>query len=331
MSSDSLWKRDANGVEHPTHEALLAFIREQCTEREKNHINEHLLAGCAPCNRLHTELKQSSNTLNHLKYMSRYLYYPELQSNQVLLHIQRGEPLTSAWTGKRKRKFQVRSRPQIARRYVHKKSMRIVSLPAAFALFLLFMTAVIVLAYTVVNSGLHIPLPWQQPGGFHFDPGPNTSYLAPHTTPTPTNTVLLTVTPTPLPSPSVTVTTSPTPTVPVVKGPAIDFCPPRGYSGPIIVICGYGFKAGDKVSLVLDLYGSNTPGIEGSYRVDRLGKFTAYLYFYQCSNVPKDIYARDDTLKSAPVVSNTLTHIPVVGCRGPGPTPTPSVTPGGRL
>src|SRR5579872_915616 len=109
MSSDPLRKRDASGVEHPSREAILAFMREQCAAHEKNHINEHLLTGCIPCNRLYTDLKQSSTALNHLNSMSRYLYYPELQSNQVLLHIQRGVPLTSVWTGKRKRKFQVRS------------------------------------------------------------------------------------------------------------------------------------------------------------------------------------------------------------------------------
>src|ERR1700694_915580 len=166
MSSDLMWKRDANGVEHPTPETLLAFMREQCTEHEKSRMNEHLLTGCVPCSRVRARLTLSSNALIQLKYMSRYLYYPELQSNQVLLHAQRGEPLTSVWTGKRKRKFQAQSRSQITRQYAHKRSVRIVSLPVAFALLLLFMTAVLVLAYSVVNSGLYIPIPGQQSGGF---------------------------------------------------------------------------------------------------------------------------------------------------------------------
>src|SRR5947209_3911418 len=219
MSSDPVWKRDANGVEHPSREALLAFIREQCTEHEKRCIDEHLLTGCVPCNRIHTESKQSSNALNHLSHMSRYLYYPELQSNQVLLHMRRGEPLTSVWTGKRKRRFQVQSRSQKTRQYaytgqyIHKRSVRIVSLPAAFALFLLFMIAVIAVTYALVNSGLHIPLFWQPSNGFHTDPGSSTALLTPHKTPTPANTVLPTVTPAASPTPGVTVTTSPTPTV----------------------------------------------------------------------------------------------------------------------
>ena len=110
MSGDQPGKRDANVdanvIEHPTQEALLAFICEQCTEHEQNRIQQHLLAGCEPCNQRHADLKQSSHTLHYLKHMSRYLYYPEVQSNQVLLHMKRGEPLTSAWTGKRHRTFQ---------------------------------------------------------------------------------------------------------------------------------------------------------------------------------------------------------------------------------
>src|SRR5690242_17675819 len=108
MSIDAVWKQDASGVEHPSREAILAFIREQCAEDEKNRINEHLLTDCVSCNRIHTGLRQDSNALKLLFDMSYGFSYPELQSNQVWLHMQRGVPLTSAWVGKRKRKFQVR-------------------------------------------------------------------------------------------------------------------------------------------------------------------------------------------------------------------------------
>ncbi|HEY6539558.1 MAG TPA: hypothetical protein VIZ18_01415 [Ktedonobacteraceae bacterium] len=163
MSSDPLWKRDASGVEHPSREALLAFIREQCAAHEKNRINEHLLTGCELCNRLHTELKQSSNALNYLNHMSRYLYYPELQSNQMLLHVQRGVPLSSVWTGKRKRKFQVR-RQLTGRQQGRGAGLRVFrfSFPVAFGLLLLFTTVAIVLAYTIANfAGVSLSLPGQ--------------------------------------------------------------------------------------------------------------------------------------------------------------------------
>src|SRR5579872_4343378 len=116
MSSDPMWERDANGVEHPGREVLFAFIRKQCSEPEKRRVSEHLLAGCVPCKQLCIGLAEDSAALNHLQYMSRHLYYPELQSNQILLHAQRGEPLTSIWTGRRKRKFQAQNRSQITSR-----------------------------------------------------------------------------------------------------------------------------------------------------------------------------------------------------------------------
>ncbi|HKV57063.1 MAG TPA: hypothetical protein VJO32_02240, partial [Ktedonobacteraceae bacterium] len=70
MASDLLWKRDANGIEHPTHEILLAYIGEQCSEHEKSLIDEHLLAECVPCNRLHASLTQDSNVMKHLMDVS---------------------------------------------------------------------------------------------------------------------------------------------------------------------------------------------------------------------------------------------------------------------
>lgn len=325
MSGSSLWKRDAKGAQHPVQELLLAYIREQCTEHEQNRVQEHLLAGCAPCNQHHTELKQSSHALNHLKYMSRYLYYPELQSNQVLPHMKRGEPLTSAWTGKRKRKFQVRSRGQ----YDHKNQstgLRVfrLSFPVAFGLLLIFTTVAVVLAYTIASfMRFPLPLPWQPSGSFYHNPGPYEANVAPHTTPT--KIVIQTITPSS--SPGVTVTGSPTSTETVVKGPLIDFCPPRGFSGPFIVICGYDFNAGDKVSLVLNLYGKNTPVIWGTFPVDKHGEFAGW-YVYSCKNPPVSLYARDDTLMPTSVVSNTLTHITVAGCHGPGSAPVPVGTPG---
>ena len=329
MSGDSVWKRDANGVEHPPREALLAFMREQCTEYEKHRINEHLLTGCVPCNRIQTESKQSSNPLNHLHSMSRYLYYPELESNQVLLHLRRGMPLTSVWTGKRKRKFQVRS--QTGRQQGHRTGLRVfrLSFPVAFGLLLLFTTVAIVLAYTIASF-----VQWQS----KLPVQPSNRFYAQQGQPTITGhqpTVTVTVVPTSTPSVGATAALSPTltPTVTGVKGPAIDFCPPRGYYGPYIFICGYGFKPGDKVSLVLDLYGESTPVIADiTTPVDKHGEFLGW-YAYSCKNPPVALYARDDTLMSAAVISNTLTHILVVGCHGsrPTPTPTPTFTPVGRL
>jgi hypothetical protein len=328
MSSDLAWKRDANGVEHPAREALLAFIREQCSEHEKNRINEHLLAGCVPCNRLHATLTQDSNPLNQLKHISRYLYYPEFQSSQVLFHLQRSEPLTSVWTGKRKRKFQAQSRsvrrPQATGRYARKAGLRYVSIPAAFAMLILFTIIVVTLVYALASMGKLPSFSIDWPINIlHNDAGSNNPSLEQHQL-MPTATVPVTITPTPSESATVGVSPTPSVTVTVMPGPSIDYCPQSGYNGLLIYICGYHFKAGDKVSLLLEYDGSNTPVVwRDSYRVNAHGEFSGYLYFPFCKYVPRAIYAKDETLVPASVTSNTLTNIPVVGCRELTPTPTP--------
>jgi hypothetical protein len=315
--SDSTWKRDAKSVDHPTPETLLAYIREQCSEHEKSSIDEHLLAGCAACNRLHAGLSQSSNALNQLEHMSRYLYYPELQSNQVLRHAQRGEPLTSAWTGKRKRKFQARSRPasrpQVTGRYARKAGLRYMSIPAAFGIFLIVAVIAIALAYAFVTiSGR--PSSNVQPGNRFYNPGPNTTGLV-QQQPTPTNTVPVAITPTV----SGTGATSPTPTTTIIKGAGLDACPPAQYVGPAIFICGYGFKAGDKVWLEVDYYGSNSLKTLGPFLVHNDGEFKVS-WIISCKNSPVTVYAAD---KMQQPLTVPLTNISRDGCYWPTLTATP--------
>lgn len=327
MSSDPKWERDANGVEHPTPETLLAFMREQCTEHEKSRINEHLLTGCVPCNRVRAGLTLSSNALNQLKYMSRYLYYPELQSNQVLLHAQRGEPLTSVWTGKRKRKFQAQSRPvrrpQATGLYRRKAGLRYMSIPAAFGIFLIVAVIAIALTYALVTIN-SLSSKGGQPGNQIYNTGPNATGVA-RQQPTATNTVPVTITS--VPSVSATESVSPTPTGPVGPKPTIEICGRPTYM--ILQICGYGFKTSDKISLVLDYYGSRLPLVRHSVPADNLGEFMDSWNIYSCRNLPIAIYAEDLSQKPGSVNSNVLiSSIQVLGC--PGPTSSPTPTPGGR-
>ncbi len=99
-------------------------------------------------------------------------------------------------------------------------------------------------------------------------------------------------------------------------------CPPRGYTGPLIYICGHGFKPGDKVSLVLEYNGRTSPMIWGLFPVNRLGEFNGW-YVFSCKNRPLGVYAKDVTLMPASVTSNTLSPIPVAGCHGTTSTPRP--------
>lgn len=323
MSSNPVWKKDASGVEHPTHELILAFIRGQCSEHEGSRIRGHLHAGCVPCKRLHTGLTQESATLNQLKHISRYLYYPELQPGRVLLHAQRGEPLTSVWTGKRKRKSQAQSRLQATSRYARKAGLRYISIPAAFGIFLMLAVVAIALAYAFVtiSSGFSSN---EQPGNHIYNTGPNTTGVVQHQL-TPTNTVSVTITSTPTVSATEGPSPTPTATVVVVKGPTIETCPQSKYTGLYIFICGYNFKVGDQVSLVLEYYGNKPSVSRRSLIVDKRGEFMDSWNIYSCRYLPIAIYAVDVTQKSASITSNTLTPILMASCDWP----TPTVTPGG--
>src|SRR5260370_33103579 len=282
MCSNAVWRKAPSGVEHAADELILDFIVGQCSEQETGRMSRHLYAGCVPCNRLHAGLTQESATLNQLKHISRYLYYPEMQPERVLLHAQRGEPLTSVWTGKRKRKFQVQSRPGVrlhaTHQYAHKASVRFFSIPAAFGILLLFMV-VLALAYTFLNRTIAPLFPWQQQNYLHPDI-PSGLVVPTHQPPAPT----LMPTKTSTPTVSVTEGPSPTPTatVVVVKGPTIETCPPPKYTGPYIFICGYNFKVGDQVSLALKYYGDNSPVMRRSLIVDKQGEFMDSWNIYSC-------------------------------------------------
>ena len=310
MSSDPMWKRDANGVEHPTPDTLLAFMREQCAEHETSRVNEHLQTGCVPCSQVRARLTLSSNALNQLKYMPGYRYYPELQSNQILLHAQRGEPLTSVWTGKRKRKFQVQRRQQATGLYAPKAGMRYMSIPAAFGVFLIVAVIAIALAYALVtmNRGFNSN---KQPGNYIYNSRSNSTGVAQHQ-PTPPNTDG-TLTPSPAVSGS-----------PNGSKPTIKMCAHSTYM--VLKICGSGFKKGHKISLVLDYYGSKPPFVRNAVAADNLGEIMDGWNINSCHNVPIAIYAEDVSQRSGAVTSNVLMSIQVIGCAGQIPTSTP----GGR-
>jgi|SRR5579859_2229215 len=316
MSSDAVWKRDASGVEHPSREAILAFIREQCAEDEKNCINEHLLTGCVPCNRIYTGLKQDSNSLNHLFYMSPRLYYPGLQSNQVLLHMRRGVPLTSVWTGKRKRKFQVRS--QLAGRHPGRRTgLRVFrfGVPFAFGLLLLFTTVAIVLAYSIASIVESQPkLSGQSSPQIHSLTKQPT--IMGHQTPTATVTGTLT------PAPELTVSPSPTPAPTIIKGAKLTVCWWSQYTGWMLPICGRGFKGVSKVWLAIEYHGSDTFKLSGPYFVNSSGDFTVPVNLY-CKDSPVIIYAAN---KAQQPLTLPVTYTSRSGCY----LPTPNVTPGSR-
>ena len=313
MSSDAVWKRDVSGIEHPSHEAILAFIRKQCAEDENNRIDEHLLTGCVSCNRAHIVLKQDSNLLNQLFDMSHGLYYPELQSNQVLLHMQRDVPLTSVWTGKRK----VQAQNQLADRQLGRRAGLPIfkfSVPFAVGVILLFTTFAIVLTYSFANiiesqSRLSSQLSPQS----HLPPAQTT--IIEHQ---PTASATVTTTP----SPELMVSPSPTSAPTIIKGARLVVCPWSQYSGWAVFICGRGFKGVGKVWLAIASHSSNARPY-GPYLVNSYGEFEAWVYT-ACKNSPVIIVAVN---KAQQPLTFPWTYTSKAGCYSPNPNVTPGSHP----
>ncbi len=246
--------------------------------------------------------------------MSRYSYYPELNAEKILAHAQRGVSITSAWTGKRKRGWTSEETRSItsmhellpgtmrgsSSRASRKSSFRIASLPAGLGIALIFTSVMLVLAYTVISLAKFSFMPGAPPIHIYHEE-PDVNSVVPHlTSPTPTYTV------------SVVASVSPTATSVVSDKPTIVIC--SSPANITLVICGYNFKAHDRVSLILNMYGARSFTIRRPLTVDSLGEFRDSWYvFGDCRFVPVAIFAQDISQKPA-IVSNVLRDIQVAGC-----------------
>ncbi|GAC1523142.1 MAG: hypothetical protein NVS3B14_23530 [Ktedonobacteraceae bacterium] len=232
---------------------------------------------CPQCSQTFAGLSQSSKALDHLKEMSRYVHYPELKPEQVLAHAQRSVPLRSAWKGQS---------------YAPKPSLRVVSIPVAFAMLLLFTLVVFVLAYALVNSGKIHFVPGNAHSGIVPNPYQEETGIASH---------LLSSTP-----PAVVVSPAP-------PGPTLEFCSP--HKAVRIVICGSDFKPKERVVLLITTPGNRRPIVlqKVPVTINPQGGFKESLDIPACKNLPLTIGAEDITQK--PFISlNTLTISSVPGC-----------------
>jgi len=275
------------GLEHPEQSLLLAFIRRECPEHEKR-IQEHL-SQCPACNQAFVGLSQSSKALSQLKYMARYLRYAELKPELVLAHAQRGTALRSLWTGRRR--YAAAGSP--ARRM----SFRLLSLPTAFGLGLLFTMVAVVLAYTL---------------GIATNPFSSSG----HSTARYYNSRLEVVT---VPARATPTSTGSNTRATLESLPVIQECSKKtGQGHHNLMICGVGFKAGDRVWLIVNASPYKQPKKLGPWKVDAKGRFEAILTVPSCKFLPTLIYAEDTSGKQN-IDSIGLTDITLAGCQQTGP------------
>ncbi len=296
MAGNTWWISDKDGKKHPEDSILLAYVRGQQL-KDRLRISRHInVEQCQHCRYKYNELVQVSVTLDVLGQMPLYQDYPELSVDDTFTYVQRAankhNPLQGylEWVGNRQRP--------------RKSAMRLISLPVAFGL-ALFLVVLVVLA-AQLSGVLRMSGPLQG----HTSPSQNNSTaIIPHQT-TPTPDLALTATA------NAALTSTPTGSKPDIK-----VCSTHGDIVQFrLVICGYHFEPGHKVSLVVVSPGYE-PAMQDPVMVNKQGKFQDTLYISNCSNIPPYIFPYDVTSQKS--YSTTLENISFASC--PVPTATGGV------
>ncbi len=290
MARNTWWKPDKYGEEHPEDSSLLAYIRRQQLENQSK-IKQHLdIERCPRCLHRYSELEQVSKTLAVLGQMPPYQHYPELSVARTYTHIQE--------TANRRTFLEAYLHRANNRQRPRKSAMRLVSLPAAFALAILFTVAMLVFAHL---SGVPL-IPRSLQGGTSPSQSGSTEVVPQFVSPTP----------------DLTATANANATA-IASQPYIQLCSTSAdIAQSHLVICGYNFDAGHKVSLIVIISGRG-PVTRHPVLVDKQGEFQDSWYVHNCRNLPITIFAYEvDNVK---VFSLPLRSISFAAC--------PASTPGG--
>src|SRR6266480_30891 len=287
MASNTRWTSYNDVNEHPEDSILLAYLRKQQLE-DRLKISRHIdVEQCPRCLHKLNELKQVSATLEVLGKIRSYQHYPELSLADIYARVQRDVSKRTALQAYLHR-INNRQRPRMS-------AVRLVSLPVAFALTILF-TMVIVFASLYGR-------PWisgSSSGGTSTSQNISTSLPRQHSTPT--LNLALTAT--------ANAGTSISPTVTPVTGPYIEICStPINIARWRLVICGHNFEAGYKVTLVAS---GNVPVRLPNLHIDKQGDFKVGWNIMNCGNLPSAIVAHEAV--NAKTISARLQNISFGSC-----------------
>src|SRR5713101_5597228 len=171
MAGNTRWTSYNDVNEHPEDSILLAYLRKQQV-KDRLSVNQHInLEKCPRCLHKLDELEQVSATLDVLGKIRTYQHYQELSVADTYERMQRAAShrtptkasLNGANQGQRPRKSVV----------------RLISLPAAFGLAILFTVAMLVFANLSGTS--RNPEPSKE--GISHSQGNSTVVVVPHSTP----------------------------------------------------------------------------------------------------------------------------------------------------
>ena len=323
---------------HPDDSILLAYVRQQRLDQNwQENIHKHV-ADCEACQKRCKQLRQISTLLEDA--LSRAPRDRPLLSNIESEWDWVQSPQAAQLTYQRRRQERQREdlalgialltrlplmllakmmpvlAPYVRKLTVHERQPRnramavvpVIGAPAAA--FLMLLSVMIVLAYTLV---VHNPLGPQHTvgtataGPLHLTPHPT---WTPTTVPTQSGKGVVTNT---TPIATATATTGSSKLRLFVCMSNVDKAQGR------IRICGVGFKPGDKAQLTIDIAGSGFRS-QQPVSVDGSGNFQDFWYIYSCKDVPTTIIGQDVEHPSlGPVV---LMDIQYNGRCFPNPIPT---------
>jgi hypothetical protein len=283
--------------EHLEDSILLAYLRRQQLEDALSLlIKQHVeIERCPRCLHKLEELAQVNATLDVLGRMRLYQHYPELSVVDTYARVQ--------GAARKRASSQAYPYPIGNRQRPRKSALRLVSVPVAIALTMLF---TIVIAFALFSGKSMVSGPSQE--GIHSDLTNPTLVLQNH--------------PPSTPNLALTATAALTPTATPVTGPYIEVCAMTAYNIAHwrLVICGHNFEAGSKVVLVVL---GKTPTLLPNVTVDKQGDFQTGWNIDNCANLPTTILAYEKTNKIKPMLI-TLQDIAFVRCPVPTATAGPS-------
>ena len=250
--------------EHPEDSVLLAYLRKQL--EDPLNVSRHIeVEECLRCRHKLNKLTQASATLDVLARMQQYQHYPELSVADTYAYVRKAADKRTPVQALLHR-INNRQRPRTS-------AVRLVSLPVAFGLAILFTVAMLVFANLSGQSWIPVPVLKV----IKYSQDSSTVVVPPHSTPD----FALTAT--------ANARTNITPTATPVTGPYIEVCStPYNIAHWRLVICGHNFEAGYKVTLVAL---GKTPTWLPNLSVDKQGNFQVGWNIVNCRNLPTTIIA----------------------------------------
>jgi hypothetical protein len=294
MATNTRWISYNDVNEHPEDSILLAYLRGQELEVRLSVIQHIDIEKCPVCLKKLNELQQVSTTLGILGEMRSYQYYPELSAVDIYARIQSaGSRQIPAKTVKDGAYY--RHRPR-------KSAVRLISVPTAFGLAILFTMAMIVFANLSGRSFNLFP----SIGGTSHSQNMSTVAVPPHSTSTRDANV----------TPTAIGTTGGTPET---KEPHIKVCSTQANIDQLrLVICGFHFDSTHKITLVVYVPGKRSFRLR-NIAVDKHGELKIGWIIADCRDVPTIINGYEEPSSKPIIVKLQITSFG--SCSAPTTTP----------